>query len=111
MKTILILSIMGMFLVFCTNEMTISEKLLIDSLSLEYPGMKFKSYEEIYLQIYSSETVPESTYFNVAARTRGRFPEIRWAYINVYNSDGIFRFQLGYSNRSKQFVKGNHEFH
>ncbi len=95
----------------CNVPLTQEEKELISDLSKRYAEQyTFDTNQEYYLLVYAKDSLIFEDLKNIRLSFVGKFPKVRWSYVNAYNSRREFVYQLSYDPDSQKIVKGYKEF-
>jgi len=100
------------FILSCEEPPTKMELDLLNQLKKEYHGKyNFSVYDATYLKVYAIENIDSTDIIDMSHKIRGKFPNVRWAYINVYDKNNKFLYQIIYDNVNKQYTKSLREYY
>jgi hypothetical protein len=95
----------------CNVPLTQEEKELISDLSKKYAEQyTFDTNQESYLLVYAKESLVFEDLKDIRLSFVGKFPKVRWSYVNAYNNKREFMYQLSYDPDFQKIVKGYEEF-
>jgi len=96
----------------CEEPPTEKESKLLKELQQEYRGKYvIDVYDATYLKVYAIDTVDSVDIIRMSKKIKGKFPNVRWAYINVYNKNKKFLYQLIYNPVNQQYIKSEREYY
>lgn len=99
----------------CEEPSTEKEISVLVYLNNEY-GSKYRfdttnRFGAFYLRIYAVNTVNEDEIIEIDRKyVSGKYPKIRWSYVNVYDKNQNFLYQLTYDPHIKGYSKSYREY-
>ncbi len=100
-----------MIILYSCEQRTDAENQFIKDLTKQYgDNYTFDTAVESFLLVHAKHKIKHEDIIKIRMSFVGKFPEIRWAYVNAYDSTGVFLYQLAYDSYNKTTVKSYKEF-
>lgn len=107
-----ILLLFVFILLSCNEPLTNQETRFIEKINLEFKEKyKVESYKTIYLRVFALEKINDSDIEDIFLRFHRKSKDLRWSYVNVYNNDKEFQYQLFYNVEVGKLMKSKREYY